>query len=325
MLLSLSLVFILLLFSLVISTLYFHRRLLTFNSMQTGLQHTALLKPILDHLPSHRGMANALLNGDKTFSEKCSAMQQQIKNDFLQTDSFLQNRPLPASLNNCFQQIKSSWQSLCSEVNQITPAESFERHTNIMNDVLKLISNIANHNKLTAHPNSAVREMTHVCFDLIPTIVELTGQSRGIGTGSAAKGVVATAVRIKLEFLQERLKQTTESAYLTIQRCIKVGAQDSRSEKTLNDCQQNSQQLINTMGDNLLGEQVTISATDYFATGTAAFNSNISLIDSISSRLSDRIHSESKRLHGKRNLFIAITVTSPLLALLGWALNSGLI
>lgn len=80
--------------------------------MQHGMVYIAHVRKMLEHLPLHRGMANAFLNGDHSFQEKMNSVQTNIANDITTIDECVCHYTLPVTLTSRWQQIKTIWHSL---------------------------------------------------------------------------------------------------------------------------------------------------------------------------------------------------------------------
>jgi len=278
--------------------------------MDHGMCYIAHVRKALEHLPQHRGMANAFLNGDQSFKEKMNTMQKIIAEDIVAIDECMTRHPLPITMTSRWQQIKNNWHSLKSDFNSISPNDSFERHTAMITDILSLISDSADDMRINAHPDNDLQKIATTTFNLLPTIIEVTGQARGIGTGAAAKGNVVTAVRIKLQFLHDRLTHTLATTQQTIENCLQGNnAQFDIKQQTTSNSFANTQLFLNSISQNMLvNEKPQISAEEYFSIGSKAFDSNIQLFDAISTALGEDLNHRIPRLKNKLRLSIIFSV-----------------
>ena len=283
--------------------------------MEHGMCYIAHVRAILEHLPQHRGMANAFLNGDQGFREKMNNMQEIIATDIQAIDDCMSRHPLPRTLTSRWDLIKSNWHNLKNSVNTISPNESFERHSAIVTDILSLISDSADDMRISAHPDNNLQQIAKTTFNLLPATIEVIGQARGIGTGAAAKGIVVTAVRIKLQFLHDRLTKTLSTTQQTINSCLQnAGAQFMVKQQSISNSFANTQNFLSTISENMLTTGPSkISAEEYFSSGSKAFDSNIQLFDAISlalgADLSERIPRQKANLRwmilGSATLLVA--------------------
>lgn len=288
--------------------------------MEHGLCYLRQVCKILEHLPQHRGMASAFLNGDQGFKAKMLAMQGHIGADIEAIDQCMLGHPLPRTLTLRWEKIKRSWSSLQEEVSNISPNDSFERHTALITEVLNLISDCADDMRISAHPDPDLQNMARTTFNLLPTMIEVTGQARGIGTGAAAQGKVLTPVRIKLQFLHHRLSDTLTVSRQSIDACLNSAAMDSRIESgTISQGFSDTQAFLDTIAQNMLSTGTTqISAEEYFARGSRAFDSNIRLFNAIGKVLDSDLQQRIPRLKSGLKWSGGATTILAMLLLLAW-------
>jgi len=264
---------------------YHHRRAQAqLREMRLGILFLEHATQLLQHLPQHRGMANALLNGDESFRTKLDEMRNQVDHDAEQLDQLCHDQPIADQTVNDWQGVKSDWQALRQRIHQLSPGESFEQHTVLINRLLYLISDACDQMKLSSHPDHTIRQLVDSGFNQLPLIIERIGQARGIGSGAAAKGRLLTAVRIKLRFLHKNLEQGIHHTYQHLrQQTAELDSAKLEAPHRL------SQQFLATLDGKLLGPHVTINAADFFEAGTSALNNNLQLMTTITEVLKARI------------------------------------
>lgn len=271
--------------------LHCYQRLGHYRQMANGTEYITLVEKVLEHLPQHRGMANTFINGDMSFLEKMKGMQQTLDQDINAIDHYCARHQPHADITQRWQTIKTGWHRLRGEIQSLTAEESFERHSHLISEVLCLISDAADRTCLTAHPEPNMRKIIQTTFNLLPPIIENIGQARGIGSGAAARGTLITTVRIKLEFLHERLGHNASSAYSTIEQCM-----GRNSSSQISNSREQTRQFLETISNRLLGDKITITAADYFSAGTTAFNSNLALLSEITTSLEQQINGTIPKL-----------------------------
>ncbi len=298
--------------------LYRHQCLDHYLQMAKGTHYISLIEKVLEHLPQHRGMANTLLNGDASFLEKMKVIQQTLEQDIKTIDQYNTQQGVHADILSRWQAIKGGWSDLKRDLQSLNAGESFERHSVLIGEILYLISDTADRTRLTKHPEPSLRKVIQTSFNVLPPIIENIGQARGIGSGAAARGTLLTAIRIKLKFLHERLGATAGSAYATLERHIQQNNQSQISRNTIADTQSQTSAFLGTMSSQLLGDRITISASDYFNAGTTAFNSNLKLLNTITTTLDQQIKNMIPKLKSRFVWSITITAGGAILLFLMW-------
>jgi methyl-accepting chemotaxis protein len=318
MMLTSALVVVMLIMGSGLCSLHCRQRLNHYRQMAQGIHYINHIEKILEHLPQHRGMANTFLNGDKSFLEKMTGMQQTLEQDINTIDQYHAQHNVHADILSRWQTIKSGWGSLKQNVQSLSAGESFERHSALIGEVLYLISDAADRMSLSNHPEPSARQIIQTTFNLLPPIIENIGQARGIGSGAAAHGTLLTAVRIKLEFLHQRLSTTAHNAYSTIERSIQQNVSFQISRDNIANSQRQTEDFLGTMSHQLLGEKITISASDYFSEGSSAFNSNLALLGGITTALIQQINNTLPELKTRYLWSITLTVGSAIVLTLMW-------
>lgn len=291
------------------------------DTILNGLNDVALARKLLEHLPQHRGMANALLNGDKSFQDKINAMQAAIDHDFEALNNTIGRNSAHSAIGSQHTQLEAGWKRLKSELRGLTAAQSFERHTALINQVLYFINDIADETKITAYPDQNMHPIVRANLTVLPAMVEICGQARGIGTGAAALGKTTTAIRIKITFLHERLNSALSSAHRTIEASLDRVKDRFRFDlSSLQSSRTSTQRLLDTIAEHFLKEErISISASDYFAIGSAAFDSNLRLFDNLTQALKEDLEQRTPSLKSAhlRSIFFCTGLVAGTTAM-GW-------
>lgn len=241
------------------------------SQARAGLEQITLIRKLLEHLPQHRGLANAYLNGDASFLEKLKALQSSLENDF----NAINQTELAPLLAQRRTQITHEWQQLKQDLLNLPPPVSFSRHSELISQVIYLIEDIADYSGLTRHHNPAVNALSRTGFTLLPQIVEICGQSRGMGTGAIAKGSIPTPLKIKLTFLHKRLDEQHQQ----ISRLM-AGSGAHFQSGLLENSNSATTTLLTTLDSELLsGAMISIEADAFFNIGSKAVESNLALLD----------------------------------------------
>lgn len=291
--------------------LHCRQRLGHYRTMERGLDYIAHLIKVLELLPQHRGMANTYLNGDQSFLEKMSGAQHSLEQQMAAIDRLHGGAGLDPQLAGRWRGIREGWTKLIQGFQSLNAAESFERHSALINELLYLISDAADRMHLSRHPEAELREVIRTGFNLLPPMIENIGQARGIGSGAAARGELLATVRIKLEFLHERLGSSATGAYATLERCLThSGGGDLATIRN------QTEGFLETISSHLLGDRISIAANDYFSEGSAAFNGNLALLGEITTTLTQQVNAMIPRLksHLLWSITLAIGVTMLLLS-----------
>ncbi|PTT86218.1 methyl-accepting chemotaxis protein, partial [Pelomonas sp. HMWF004] len=153
----------------------------------------------------HRGLVNSQLNGDSSAQAKRATVwrdMQALKAPSLASAS----AGLAPSLVNG---LESYWQALEQLVGEVgtpglTAADSFRRHTELIDARLAWLYDAAIASELVLHPFATGYFLQDAALQHLPRSAELLGRLRGAGMGMLAKGELTQADRQRLVVLLER-------------------------------------------------------------------------------------------------------------------------
>jgi methyl-accepting chemotaxis protein len=165
---------------------------------QLGIRYVTALRQLIQHFPEHRGMTNAYLSGAKQLKTKISSKRQQISQDIAAID--IVNVELGAELRatSDWQRIKATWQGIKNDAFSTNKKTIFARHTELVSQVLGLVSNVSDRSGLTMDPELESFYIAASVVNSLPQIVENLGQARGMASGLAVRGEVSIEENGKL-------------------------------------------------------------------------------------------------------------------------------
>lgn len=173
---------------------------------QQGLEYIHVARQVFELIPQHRGLSQGILNGNEGARPKLKAVEEKLTtalDRLVDTD-----RRLAPTLKTGKQVegLVSQVEALVSGGLDLTPVESFKRHTRAIMDLHRLIVYVSNESGLSIDPDLAsaltARSMTD---DLLMT-AEYAGRARGLGTGIAAKGEFTPGTYTKLSIVINALQ-----------------------------------------------------------------------------------------------------------------------
>jgi diguanylate cyclase (GGDEF)-like protein len=255
-------------------------RQITFTSNErAGLTYINNLRVFLEHMQKHRGMMNALLEGDPSFQELILVEEQELDRAVQTIDSVnsLNGRLLKAEPQ--WESIKTKWSQLKQTTFLLTPKESFDTHTSLVADSLALIGTIRGTSGLQIDLGTDSYILMDTVTNKLPVMLETIGRARGLGSGMAAKASVSPEERTQLIMLsgmiQSGLDELTRGADSFEETSLRQLVQPYHSQYMYA-----AAHFLSTMSKELIvADQVTIKSADYFAGATVALNSGYKLYD----------------------------------------------
>ena len=171
-----------------------------------GLGYFAGIRPLIQHIPQHRGMSGAFLNGAKEFRQKMLDKESAIDRMFdglVQVDresgEFLET-------GDSVSQIREQWEELKGAVFQMTPRQSFTAHTALISEIIDLGHHVADTSGLILDPALDSYYMMDLVVIQMPILTEGMGQSRALGAGVAARGEMDNESWAQLAIRMDRIR-----------------------------------------------------------------------------------------------------------------------
>jgi len=238
--------------------------------------HTARF--LVEHLPQHRGMANAFLKGDASFEEKLKTLHIKIEEDFSDLQQITEHQLSVLNIDD-LHLIHSEWRSIKETLYGLDPETSFSRHTLLISSLLDKIEDIAELVSLYEYDKTYHLLIKAVISDL-PRLTESLGQARGIGTGIATLTHCSIADQIKLNFLSEKCSVIFKNTVTPLLNSNNKAL--SSHEDSLRHCLDSGQSFIISIHDDLINAQkIEIDPTQYYDNATRAIEESFKLFDSL--------------------------------------------
>ena len=248
-----------------------------------GLEYLTGIRPLIQHIPQHRGMSGAFLNGDVSFRPKMLDKQSAIDGMFdklREVDNRLGER---LHTGDRLRALVSEWQRLKNAVFSMTPKQSLQAQTELVANVIALGHHVADTSGLILDPELDSFYLMDLVVTQMPILTEGMGQSRAIASGVAAKGEISNqdweqlAIRLDRIRAAERAMNSGLEVIFRENPVIKQALAGKAREASAT--VDGFARLIN---DELLEtESITISAAEIFSSSTKAINAVFELYDAI--------------------------------------------
>ncbi|OGI02526.1 MAG: hypothetical protein A2Y25_07065 [Candidatus Melainabacteria bacterium GWF2_37_15] len=287
------------------------------EKQRIGLIYINQIKDILQDITTHRGLVNGYLSGDKTLKNIIDERKTSINREIAEIERI--NR----KYNNIFKssedlkKITDRWNELEKSAISLTPEESFEAHTYIIERIIDLIEDLGDNSNLTMEPEKDKFYLSRLIRRFIPEFINSLGQVRGIGTGILIKKQktdeerreIATNIAFS-EFFLNSINGSTKTA-------LKENPASMHTlKKFIDDLNESTQKFFTVTQDHVIKNKTqAINPDEYFELGTGALRSAFMFYDISIITLNDLLRKRVENLKAIRLLIILPT----LLAILGLA------
>ena len=168
-----------------------------------GLQYLGTVRHVIENLPQHRGMSVGYLNGNEALKDKIPGARNQVDQNFKSAAAMA--TAAGSSLGNHATDLNTiikEWDELKMVATQVSAAESFKRHTDLLNKIQQHISHVSQTTNLMIDNALDRTYLIDLLVNRIPGLTERMGQIRALGSGIIARGSFQPGQETRLNKLQ---------------------------------------------------------------------------------------------------------------------------
>lgn len=237
---------------------------------QRGLSAVRAGVTLMTAMQQHRGIAAALLNGDRGFAPRLVAKQQEVGQAIAALDEVLSEAPELAGSGRRFASIQQAWRPLHDTIQTLPAEASYHSHTALIQQVLYLLGDVGERAGLLEHHSAGVSLLAESLLVRLPLLAESIGQARALGSGYAAKGKCGAVGRIRLSFLEQRMRGSLSG--------VLAALEPFPLQTQTTDCSDKVHKLLNVITARIIGvEEIDLAPEVYFATATEAIDACLTL------------------------------------------------
>ncbi|MEG4807826.1 ATP-binding protein [Microcoleus sp. F8-D3] len=253
-----------------------------------GLAYNYPLKKLLVAVIEHRTQVNQYLNGDKplapaiaTATEKIetaiqnlNAVEKQLSPQFKTSPQWL---TIETSING-------KWQRLKKQKLNLSPTQSWQAHTSIVNDILDLIAYIGDISNLILDPSLDSYYLMNAVVTQLPLTIENTAQAKDIGTKIAtqqAKQKIADSDRAKLLIIRSLIAPPIQAVERGLQISANANPQIQRQlSRSVRENFKDIKRFIDLLDKDIINaNRINLEPFVYTATAETALESQLKLYD----------------------------------------------
>ncbi len=237
-------------------------------NFRATLKLVAIIKRIIGLSQKHRGLTATYLQGNQAVAGELHEIRRNI--ELLISDA---NQIGLTTSEARWEAYLDHWRRLESTSMQLNPPESFKQHTSLIETLLYLLQDVAEHIEF-AETDQSVNE-AHFLWREFPQLVEYIGQARAVGVATATKGESTQIDKVKLGYLCEKINLMSETVFNKLNQVAKV----SESGQLIQ-ARQACLQLVSLINEQLIQPgKVSIANQDYFAKASHTMDQCNTLLD----------------------------------------------
>jgi len=273
-----------------------------------GVEYIQSLRKLTEDIPSHRGMTYAYLAGDHSFKNKILAKRADIDANIMAIDAVDARLGEQLDAREQWLAIKQEWSRVRGlSDSQLSAKEIFAAHSELIADVIALISHVGDTSNLILDPDLDSYYLMDAVVNKLLHVTENLGQARGAGAGVAARGTITLNERIKLTILANKIEDNINGVVSGMQVAFRENPTLEPVLKTsLDKSVQEANSFLQTLNSEVVTQNtISLDPNNLFALGTSAIVSNYQLYDNIAPQLDTLLELRSDGFRNeKRTLFI---------------------
>ncbi|MBW7903209.1 MAG: methyl-accepting chemotaxis protein [Rhodocyclaceae bacterium] len=221
---------------------------------------------IVQGVQQHRGLSSGVLSGDASLRDRRAAKEKEI-GEALQ--AFAGRLPPSLAGDEAWRRIVGDWERLRGGVLQLSAADSFARHTQLIDQLLIFQIAAADATSLTFDPEVDVFYLVDTGLTRLPVVLERLGQLRALGTGHLAVRQIGDAQKVRLHSLIAEMNGALKFLHLNLDKTGRYNAGLAGSLKqTRERIGSDSEAVVRLIVDDIVGGVFATAPADYFALTT---------------------------------------------------------
>ncbi|NOQ81862.1 MAG: HAMP domain-containing protein [Methylophaga sp.] len=282
-----------------------------------GLEYIKTVRQLYQHMPQHRGMTNAYLNGASHFRGKILDKREAIVADIATIDDINDRFGDEFKTHALWSEIKQDWKALEPQAFFNPAKQTFKEHTVLIAKLYTLFELVSNESGLVLDPALNTSFIMDSIVYRLPNVTENLGQSRGMGSGIAASGAITVEQRIALGTLVANIESNAQAVndgmLIAMRENPELKVELSALLATSKSATDN---FINKVNKELLvAEFINSDSSNIFAAGTAAIKENYKVYDALVPVLDSLLQARIDEFSNQRFTTLIIVLTTLLVAI----------
>lgn len=238
------------------------------EKIKSTLQQIRFLKKLIGLSQRHRGLSATYLQGKHDIKGDISVLREAIGQCKAQLSSHKSLHAQPRWLAYA-----DHWPRLESNAMTLTVKASFDQHTQLIENLLYLLEDVAEEYQFTV--NDADHHRLHFLWRDFPMAIEFMGQARAVGAAVATKGVSTQIDKVKLGYLHDKIQLLADVVLSALSERY-----SHSSRQQIDDARQRCNALTSMMKTQLIDTNtVELDSKHYFDLASSTMDSFNRLLD----------------------------------------------
>ncbi|MDO6513227.1 MULTISPECIES: methyl-accepting chemotaxis protein [unclassified Neptuniibacter] len=273
-----------------------------------GIEIIQLTEPLVVNIGQHRGLTNALLNGNAAVESK--VLDRRAKVDAALSNLKAGSTGISPKTQEVLADLDKHWQNLIANINSQSPAEIFELHNEFSAKVRDFNHILLREFSLELDPSASNTYLIDNVAVFLPLIIDETGQLRGKAAGVAARGSFTPDTFIYLNNVIGHL----DEVYPALRIGLDMPGLSSMAED-IKAAEEGIRNYISYVHLNVIEpDNLTVDSNKVFSEGTAAIEKIVGLYKGMLPALYEKEQAYLETQIFSRNLILAVIIVTVFLA-----------
>lgn len=289
------------------------------QTLEQELRGAEMIVPVMDFMrivQQHRDAAEQFLNGQASASVRLSAVRLAADQAAAALDALAAAHGSHLPSLSAWHDIRADWGTLVADFGRLSAAESYQRHTDLIDRLLALLAQTADDSYLTLDSQLETYFLMIAATDTFPSLVEHMARQRTIGSGVAARGQALTEDRLQLYALMESVDHAVQRTRNSLARLFQADEYlRARLERPTSNGLAAVTELQTDFWAPMINAQVlTMSSEQVFQRATRAIDAVYAVHRAVAGHLTQRLTDRYNDVVAFRRLLLPTIVGSLVLA-----------
>jgi len=278
------------------------------HSERQGLSYIQSVRQPIEFMQQHRGIMATVLAGNTGARTQAQEIRDRVDRALAELSEVDARLGGQLETGNRLAEIQRAWGEIKSASENLAPAESVRRHTDLIAMTMALISHVADTSNITLDPDLDSYYLGDALVNRLLGLTETMGQARALGSGAAAAGQLSPEQRVRLAVLSSNMRSLDRDLRSGLEAAFNANPTLSSSLGRL--VEANNQAVADfsrMLQEQLLDVQnITVSGPQVFDAGTRSITETYRLYDAMVPVLDNLFTTRIRNQTATRNLALVV-------------------
>jgi methyl-accepting chemotaxis protein len=278
-----------------------------------GVRLIAPARQVMQTLQAHRGTAQLAIGGNAEAATKLGEITQQVDAAFSANDKVDHELGTELGTAAAYAAVKLQWNELKGVATRLPAAESFARHSAVLDKLVDYIGVVADNSNLTLDPDIDTFYLMDASTTRMPLVSAAAARMRGLGAGIASRKILTVDERVAISLLINQFELNFASIEAGLEKAFKANETIRPVlAPVLDKTRTSGSEFAAEIHRQLLNVQtISVEPKVLFDKGSSAVDATYALFDATLPQLDKLLEARVERTRGE--LYRAFAVTALIL------------